>query len=210
MTTRTFARRDSATAVLRKLGLRPRDYDLFIKSLDGKFELSLEAAEAHARALQAQTGAEPDDEAPPKRDGGEREPQALGTPPFDGTLVVDPTPMPAPAKPAKAPRPRAEPKVAKPAASPFAGLGHRAPREPQAKLPPEARQARAARRAALPKAPSRPAKVTCSSRARELIRAGKTNQEVWDLISVEFKLDDKKRLYPAWYRRELRRKGELV
>lgn len=51
---------------------------------------------------------------------------------------------------------------------------------------------------------------TCSAVARDLIRAGKTNQEVWDIISVQFQLDDKKRLYPAWYRRELRNKGEKV
>lgn len=51
---------------------------------------------------------------------------------------------------------------------------------------------------------------TCSTVSRTLIRNGKTNQEVWDVISVEFGLDAKKRGYPAWYRASLRHAGEAV
>ena len=49
---------------------------------------------------------------------------------------------------------------------------------------------------------------TVSSVARELIVAGKTNAEVWEVISKEFKLDDGKKGYPAWYRSEVKRKGQ--
>lgn len=51
--------------------------------------------------------------------------------------------------------------------------------------------------------------ATCSSVMREMILAGKTNQEVWDHCQPLFGLDDKKRGYPAWYRTELKNKGLL-
>jgi hypothetical protein len=50
-------------------------------------------------------------------------------------------------------------------------------------------------------------KRTVSSVARALIVAGKTNEEVWDALVKEFKLDDSKKSYPAWYRRECKNKG---
>lgn len=65
---------------------------------------------------------------------------------------------------------------------------------------------------------SRPAKsqkvtaqrITVSAVARELILAGKDNKEVWTALVEQFRLDETKKHYPAWYRAELRRKGEKV
>lgn len=51
MTTKLYTTRDSATSALRKLGLKPRDYDLFITKVDGKFECRVGAAAAHLAAL---------------------------------------------------------------------------------------------------------------------------------------------------------------
>lgn len=51
MTTKTYSTRDSATSALRKLGLQARDYDLFIKKVDGKFETQLGKAAAHLESL---------------------------------------------------------------------------------------------------------------------------------------------------------------
>lgn len=51
MTTKLYTTRDSATSALRKLGLKPRDYDLFITKVDGKFECRIGAAAAHLEAL---------------------------------------------------------------------------------------------------------------------------------------------------------------
>lgn len=48
---------------------------------------------------------------------------------------------------------------------------------------------------------------TVSTAARELIVAGKTNAEVWEVIKKEFDLDDSKKSYPAWYRSDCKRKG---
>ena len=53
-------------------------------------------------------------------------------------------------------------------------------------------------------------KVSCSAVARDLILAGKTNDEVWAVIAEQFKLDQKKRGYPAWYRFQLRKTGHAV
>lgn len=49
---KTVARRDSATTILRKLGLKPRDYNLFIEeTADGKFAVKVGAAEKHLKDL---------------------------------------------------------------------------------------------------------------------------------------------------------------
>lgn len=52
MITKTVARRDSATTILRKLGIQPRDYNLFItETADNKFAVKVGAAEKHLKDL---------------------------------------------------------------------------------------------------------------------------------------------------------------
>ncbi len=69
-----------------------------------------------------------------------------------------------------------------------------------------------AKAVAAAKAPAAPkaAKRTVSSVARDLIRAGKTNDEVFAALQAEFKLGADKKSYPAWYRSDLKRKGEVI
>lgn len=55
--TKLYNTRDSATSALRKLGIKPRDYDLFIRKMDGKFECNVEAAAAHLASLLPSTPA---------------------------------------------------------------------------------------------------------------------------------------------------------
>lgn len=50
---------------------------------------------------------------------------------------------------------------------------------------------------------------TVSTTMRRLLREGKTNAEIWEICKVKFNLPETKRGYPAWYRRELKLKGEL-
>jgi|LNFM01.1.fsa_nt_gb hypothetical protein len=51
---RIFKSRDSATSVLRKIGIKPRDYNFFIEKLtDGTFACQVARAEAHLASLQA-------------------------------------------------------------------------------------------------------------------------------------------------------------
>jgi hypothetical protein len=138
---RTVARRDSATKLLSKLGLKPRDYDLFIEKLAAnEFLVKLDAAKAHLASLAAtaKTGRKVRGAA-----------SAVG-PDIDETAQL------AAAKPAKA--------------------------------------------AKAPRATTR----TVTSVALELIRAGKTNAEVFDALNAEFAIGDAKRSYPAWYRRHLK------
>ena len=59
-----------------------------------------------------------------------------------------------------------------------------------------------------PKPPKEPRK-TLSGDVRKMILDGKSNQEIWALIKVEWKLDDTKKHYPTWYRCEMKRKGLL-
>lgn len=128
-----FKTRDSATTLLRKLGINPRDYNLFIEKMtDGRVACQVALAEMHLKSLKQ-----------PK------------------TIIGE-------------------------------GI-------------------KAGRRAADPVVKSdKPAKAKgVSAVARELILAGKTNQEVWAIIKDAFNLDDSKKHYPTWYRCEMKRKGQL-
>jgi hypothetical protein len=122
-----YARRDSATTVLRKMGIHTRDYNAFIEVMsDGQFACHIARAEMHLESLK--------------------------------------NPKPAETKVVKAP----------------------ASTETKSK------------------------RTGISATARELILAGKTNQEVWAELKQQFDLDDSKKHYPTWYRCEMKRKGQLV
>lgn len=55
----------------------------------------------------------------------------------------------------------------------------------------------------------KPKRAGVSQLARDLILAGRTNQEVWAVLKDSFNLDDSKKHYPTWYRCEMKRKGLL-
>lgn len=131
--------RDAATAILRKLGVKARDYAFFIEKLDDdRLAVQVAKAQMHLKQL-------------------------AGNMAESGVVRA----------------PKTEQKPA-----------------PEAKSEKKPRQTKA--------------EETCSSVARDLIRAGKTNAEVWAVIKEQFQLDDKKRGYPAWYRHQLRQAGEQV
>ena len=135
-----FKTRDSATSLLRKLGIQSRDYNFFIdKTSDGQFACQVAKAQMHLEGL--------------------KNPQPK-------TIIVEAV---------KAGRRAIDPVVAT---------------KKEAKVK--------AKRAGV------------SQMARDLILAGKTNQEVWDIIKPAFNLDDSKKHYPTWYRCELKRKGLLA
>lgn len=68
---------------------------------------------------------------------------------------------------------------------------------------------KAGRRAIDPEVKKTTKRVGISQTARDLILAGKTNQEVWEVLKEAFNLDDSKKHYPTWYRCELKRTGKL-
>lgn len=129
-TTRFVKTRDSATAALRKLGVNPRDYNLFIEKRADGLLVKTDLAQRHVAATKA----------------GVATRQALDAPKVDTAKGVGSV-----------------------------------------------------------KLTKRRVSVVC----RELIVAGKTNDEVWAAVKAEFKLDDGKKHYPAWYRGALRRQGKL-
>lgn len=147
LTARVFTRRDSATALLKKLGVDKADYNRFIVIDGDTFTVDpsavglakmAEATNAVARQVRGKASAQGPD--------------------------IDETEALAASKPAK------KVKAVKAASA---------------------------------------SKRTVTSVAEAMIRAGKTNAEVWTAIQKEFNLDDAKRGYPAWYRRHLRvAKGE--
>lgn len=122
---KTYKRRDSATSVLRKMGINSRDYDLFITKSDGGVCLDLDLAKKHVVDLKRQTS-----------------------------------------KPIK-----------------------KAPK----KKPKEKR-------------------ITISSLCRDMILDGATNAEIFAKLQATYgeeRFGPEKKHYPAWYRCELRRKGQL-
>lgn len=124
--------RDSATTVLRKMGIQSRDYNFFIEKMtDGRFACQVAKAEMHLESLK-------------------------------------------------------NPKPAKAESTTKAGR-----RTTDAEV-------------------VKPKRQGVSSMARDLILAGKTNQEVWASIKEAFNLDDNKKHYPSWYRCELKRAGKLA
>lgn len=76
----------------------------------------------------------------------------------------------------------------------------------------DSKLAKIARSETTPKAekPAKSPRLTVSGVARELILQGLDNKAVWERLQEQFKLDDGKKHYPAWYRSELRRSGKEV
>jgi hypothetical protein len=65
------------------------------------------------------------------------------------------------------------------------------------------------KKAAAPAQSKKVRRVSVSSVAEGLLLAGKSNAEVWTALKAKFRLDDKKRHYPTWYRCRLQRMGKL-
>lgn len=143
---RFYKTRDSATSMLRKMGIQARDYNFFIETLeDGTFACQVAKAEMHLASLKNPVMAE------------------VGNPAPEADQV------PAAPKAKRAGRHKTDPVIQA--------------EEPKAK------------------------RGGVSTVARELILAGKTNQEVWAILKETFSLDDSKKHYPSWYRCEMKRKG---
>ena len=151
--------RDSATSILRKLGIQAHDCNFFIeKTSDGQLAVQVAKAQMHLKQL-AGNAAEAGVVRAPKV---EQKPEAK--------IVLD-----------------------------LMGDGKM-----------EVVKAEAAKTTE-PKRPGRksdPSSV--SNTVRTMIREGKTNAEIWEVLKNDFALDDKKRGYPAWYRHQLRKNGEKV
>lgn len=136
--------RDTATAILRRLGIKPPAYNTFLELLpNNSWEVKMQKI-------------------------------------YDQGYGIVPTALAKPA-PTKVSKPEAV-KVVKPAKA------HK----------------KVATKVAKTKADKTP-RISCSSVARDLITAGKSNEEVWKVIKEQFKLSDDKRHYPTWYRSQLKR-----
>ena len=130
--TKLYLNRDSATSILRKLGIPKEHYSQFITEVNGKYDLNLSAA---TRFLNAP--------------------------------------------------PDAKPSTVKP---PIAKIRTNTP-------PPKVRKAIVG--------------TSISKFIRGMISDGKTNDEIWSVLSTDYGFDDSKKYYPGWYRCEMRRTGLL-
>lgn len=73
---RTVARRDSATTILRKLGVNSRDYGLFIKAHDNVFDVDVGLAKQHVAKVEAQTATPPWEDTPKPKKAKTEKPKA--------------------------------------------------------------------------------------------------------------------------------------
>jgi ribosomal protein S11 len=55
-----------------------------------------------------------------------------------------------------------------------------------------------------------PKKVSVSSFMRQLIREGRTNEQIFEVAKIKFNLPDSKKSYPGWYRAEMIRNGKAA
>lgn len=184
MTTKTYARRDSATTVLRKLGVNPRDYNIFITKLPGdNWQVDTAAATAHVTGVELQTAGAENSSKPSAETAGTQ--HFARTAPFteDETKAADEAMT---AKVAKSKLPRA--------LSADATKITAAPKKPaKAKKQPK----------------KDPTKRTVTEAIKSMLLEGLTNLSIWEVVKEEFNLDDSKRHYPAWYRSSMKRNGQL-
>lgn len=207
ITTRVVKTRDAATSILRKLGLKPNSYGLFMKKLDdGRFEVDL------PKVFEQGYGVKFDQ--PKPGDAAARKPVKAKAkkilfksgqkvtlkkfekePEQDATILQDVYGDENAIAVSVKPESKTDDgireitidqiKTPKPKTV-------KAPKEPKAKQEPKARR------------------VSVSSVAEELLLAGKTNEEVFAVLKEKFKLDDSKKNYPSWYRCRLKRQKKLA
>lgn len=139
---KVYSKRDSATAALRKLGIKPGDYNLFIKKVGGEFHCNVSRALAHKAEL---------DEAAK----------------YPVVHVVE-------------------------------GVKIRETLPIKGKIKIVSRSNDVM-----------PRPISVAAFARELILAGRTNEDVFKSLQAKFNLDKSKKHYPSWYRCQLRAKGLL-
>ena len=177
---RHYEQRDSATAALRKLGIKKEQYGEYIKTkvVSGVtvYETDLPAAEQYLLDV----GATPGDKHPAGAKWPFSEPKGK----------------------APAPKKQLKPEHAK-------LFDDKISKEAKAR-PGKSEDPKPVRREA--EKPAKAAKAgaeSVSAAMRRLILAGKTNEQVWELVKKSHQLDDSKKSYPAWYRNQLKKSGEL-
>jgi hypothetical protein len=158
-----FKSRDSATSLLRKLGIQARDYNFFIeKTSDGQFACQAARAQAHLESLKAPK--QPETQKPETQKPETQKPETQ----------------------------KPETKVV--AARPYSGADKSGG---NAKIN-------------ITGVGQKPKRVSIADEFRELIKAGKTNAEVWAIMQPRHNLPDSKKGYPAWYRADMARKNRGV
>ena len=203
---KTFARRDSATAILKKLGVDRADYGKYIVTKSPKEHvLTLpvaSTAEEEATVVAELSQAVGDQQAnealdTPPEQASEESPREPRERVLQASRATQPTPRDAQG------RIMSKGRKEKPAKT----TGKAAKRAPDgSKL-----VGKQTSKAKPKKAPAASQGPTIAGRIRELVAKGKSNAEIWAVIQPEFDIADDKRWYPSWYRgkfaRDAKRKG---
>lgn len=200
-TVKTFKVRSSATDVLRAIGVPTRDYNLFIEPVANGVECKIGLAQSHVENLKKQTGKTDDANLKTTRDA-KTDPVGAKIDNAVSHIVKTLTGVSEIAAIA----------AVEEAASLVVEQAHAEPMMPTSNFPraPKINKKSATKAKVVEKPAAKTAqkdKRTVSSVARQLIVAGKDNDEVWAALKKEFHLDDAKKSYPAWYRRECKAKG---
>lgn len=205
--------RDAATATLRKIGIAKADYDDYICKKDGIFYVDTIGAEADVN-----------DEKPVSAGGAREVDHAATNAAIANAMARKPV--------AKKMVIRAEDEAVLKAAADEAletakktivaerhadTMDETELLEKKAKLKkmitPQAKPEKVAKAKRDPAtvAPQRGEKETVAEATRRMLLEGKSNIEVWEeLLKLFPNIDEKKKQFPAWYRFDMKRKGQLA
>lgn len=211
-TAKQCSSRDAATAILRKLGIDKEDYDDYIVKKDGIFYTDVLGAEkvmnddkpvsaadvrevdhSAANAVVAEAMLKGTKKAAAKPETVDHSASNVG---IAKVLAAEKVPAKkVAAKPAAKAAKKTEPaKAAK--AEPKAVSAKKAPTKPEG-VPPVAAQ--------------KGQKETVAEATRRMLLEGKSNIEIWEELLKQFPtIDEKKKQFPAWYRFDMKKKGQLA
>lgn len=208
VTTKTYATRDSATALLKKMGVDKANYNLFISKTDGdKFVVNVSAAEAwlnpaaEETTVEAPAAEETVTEKPAKKAKGDRDNSKFQGGFRKPTYICG----------CCGKRTR-ETGAGESSCDLCAFCYHEAGLEnslSDGNITQEEFDLEHAALVAKYKGGPKVKRPTVAGVARELILAGLSNHEVFVKLQEQFGIGDEKKHYPSWYRCDLKRKGLL-
>lgn len=216
-TAKQCSSRDAATAILRKLGVDKDDYDDYIVKKDGIFYTDVLGAEKAMKDDKPVTAADVREVDHSAANAVVAEAMLKGTKKVvaktetadhsasnTGIAKVLATEKRVPAKKAVVVKPLTK-------AEGVAVKALTTPPKKDAKVVVPAKKAPVKPEGVPPVAAQKGQKETVAEATRRMLLEGKSNIEIWEELLKQFPtIDEKKKQFPAWYRFDMKKKGQLV
>jgi len=217
-TAKQCSTRDAATATLRKIGIAKQDYDDFICKKDGIFYTDVIGAEKAMKDDKPVTQAEIREADHSAANAVVAEAMLKAQTKITADKVVEQR------KPETVDHSASNKGIAKALAADKKAPAKKVatvkplPKATQAKMAAAAKVVMTAIKkeskkteGPLPVAKQKGEKETVAEATRRMLLAGKSNIECWEALLVQFpSIDEKKKQFPAWYRYDMKKKGQLA